>query len=116
MMASTSCSQVSKKDAIGGGILHAISAICSSDITPGPLGILDTSPSAAAPYWIASCASGRLAMQQIFTLGLAVGCMLRGYQSREPVVRMVGEIADFANYPVQGLTTILVAHWLTIKA
>jgi hypothetical protein len=40
-------------------------------MTPGPLGIADTKPSADAPRSSASLASARLAMQQILTLG---GC------------------------------------------
>jgi hypothetical protein len=63
---------VSRKVATPGGIRAAICAITSSGITPGPLGILETRPSAAAPASIAIQASSRLRMQQIFTLGLHV--------------------------------------------
>jgi hypothetical protein len=42
----------------------------------------DTKPSADAPHSIASCASSRLLMQQIFTLGLLVGFIAREYQGR----------------------------------
>lgn len=47
-----------------------IAAINSAAITPGPLGIPETSPSADAPQPIASLASSGLLMQQIFTRGL----------------------------------------------
>ncbi|HEY4932965.1 MAG TPA: hypothetical protein VII23_15450, partial [Terriglobales bacterium] len=59
MIASASVSHVSKKEATSGGIAATISEINSSEITPGPLGILDTSPNAQAPCLIASCASCR---------------------------------------------------------
>src|SRR5882762_376581 len=84
MMASTSCSLVSRNEATGGGTLAAIAAICCSEITPGPLGIFDTNPSAAAPCPTASLASVRLEMQQIFTLGRVLGCIRRGYQNARP--------------------------------
>ena len=54
----------------------AMWAIASSGITPGPLGILETNPSAAAPASIAISASSGLLMQQIFTLGLCVARIL----------------------------------------
>ena len=44
-----------------------ISAMRSSEIGPGPLGIAETNPSAEAPYRIAISASSKLLMQQIFT-------------------------------------------------
>ena len=69
MIVSTSCAQVSRNVAIGGGTLRAICAINSSGIGPGPLGIADTSPTADAPYPIASFASSMLAMQQILIRG-----------------------------------------------
>jgi len=47
----------------------AISAIRPSSMTPGPLGIDETSPSAEAPAETARRASARLEMQQIFTRG-----------------------------------------------
>src|SRR5204863_9244633 len=64
MIDPTSRLQVSRNDAIGGGIRAAISAMRSSAIGPGPLGIADTSPSAEAPCRTASSASEMLAMQQ----------------------------------------------------
>ena len=54
---------------MGGGTVAAISAICSSRITPGPLGIAETRPNADAPQAIASAASSTLLMQQILTRG-----------------------------------------------
>src|SRR5437773_1286707 len=48
-------------------------AIKSSGMTPGPLGISETSPRAEAPYRIAIQASSSVPMQQILTLGLLVG-------------------------------------------
>src|SRR6185312_343062 len=70
MIASASLRQVSRNVAIGGGAAAAISAIASSPIVPGPLGIAETSPSASAPQRIASCASATLLMQQILTRGM----------------------------------------------
>ena len=66
---------------MGGGTFAAICAISSSEMTPGPLGMWDTSPSAEAPYFIASSASPKLAMQQILTRGWSVGCMAGDYLS-----------------------------------
>src|ERR1700684_2267968 len=77
MTLSASCLDVSKKVAIGGGIDAAISAICSSEITPGPLGMAETKPTALAPQSIASRASSRLEMQQILTRGGLVAFMSR---------------------------------------
>ena len=54
---------------MGGGTLAAISAISGSAIGPGPLGMAETRPSALAPSDMASRASSRLAIQQIFTYG-----------------------------------------------
>lgn len=48
----------------------------SSAIGPGPLGICETRPKAEAPHSIAIAASSTLAMQQIFTLGWRIGCIL----------------------------------------
>jgi len=42
-------------------------------MTPGPLGIFDTNPTAEAPYVIAFQASSIDWMQQILTRGLFVG-------------------------------------------
>src|SRR5439155_500495 len=69
MMASGECSLVRRKVAIGGGTVSAIRAIASSEMTPGPLGIAETRPNAAAPQPIASTASAGELMQQILTLG-----------------------------------------------
>src|SRR5690349_174489 len=68
-----SCKHVSKNELTPGGIVAAISAINSSGIGPGPLGIADTNPTADAPCSIASHASATLAIQQIFTRGLENG-------------------------------------------
>jgi len=54
------------------GTVAAISAISSSEITPGPLGMLETKPSDDAPHSTASAASSTLLMQQIFTRGTRV--------------------------------------------
>jgi hypothetical protein len=48
----------------------AIFAISSSPITPGPLGMCETRPSADAPQSMARAASSTLAMQQIFIRGV----------------------------------------------
>jgi hypothetical protein len=69
MIERASCSHVSRNVATVGGTRAAISAINSSAITPGPLGICDTSPTADAPHSTAMRASSRFAMQQIFTRG-----------------------------------------------
>jgi hypothetical protein len=82
IMASQSCFDVSRNVATGGGTRAAIRGIRSSSITPGPLGMCDTKPSADAPHSIASSASSRVLMQQIFTLGLLVGFIAREYQGR----------------------------------
>src|SRR5689334_21846030 len=73
MIAATFCSQVNRNELTPGGIVAAISAISSSAIGPGPLGIADTNPTAEAPCSIASHASATLAIQQIFTRGLENG-------------------------------------------
>ena len=57
MISAACCLQVSRKLATPGGMLAAISAIRASGIGPGPLGIADTNPTAAAPYRSASAAS-----------------------------------------------------------
>src|ERR1041385_4234454 len=73
MIEAASCKHVSKNELTPGGIVAAISAINSSGIGPGPLGIADTSPTADAPASIAIHASSTLAIQQIFTRGFVVG-------------------------------------------
>jgi hypothetical protein len=69
MMACGECSLVSRNVAIGGGTVAAIRAIASSEITPGPLGMAETSPTAEAPQVIACAASAGDLIQQIFTRG-----------------------------------------------
>jgi hypothetical protein len=69
MIAFESRLQVRRNVATPGGTDAAISAIASSEITPGPLGIADTSPTAEAPYRMAMAASATLLMQQILTRG-----------------------------------------------
>jgi hypothetical protein len=64
--------QVRRKVAIGGGTCRAISAMADSEITPGPLGIAETSPNAEAPRAIAVRASSGEAMQQTLIRGMAL--------------------------------------------
>ena len=66
-MAAGSTFDVSRKVPRAGGAAAAIAAIRSSPITPGPLGIAETSPMASAPAATAACASATLEMQQILT-------------------------------------------------
>ena len=70
MRTSLAVAEVSRKVAIGGGIRPAISAMLSSGIIPGPLGIEETRPNAEAPLAMEAHASSRDAMQQILTRGL----------------------------------------------
>src|SRR5271169_2310788 len=79
MMPAVSCREVSKNVATGGGTRAAMSAISSSEITPGPLGIAETRPSAAAPCSMARTASSPLEIQQILTRGRFVPFILRDY-------------------------------------
>jgi hypothetical protein len=44
-------------------------------MTPGPLGMFETKPSADAPHAMARAASSTLPMQQIFTRGVRVAFM-----------------------------------------
>ena len=53
---------------IGGGTVDTISAINVSLITPGPLGISETKPRAAAPALMANLASSGELMQHILIL------------------------------------------------
>ena len=53
--------------AIGGGTAAEIFAMRDSEMTPGPLGISDTKPSADAPRRTASRPSSIDVMQQILT-------------------------------------------------
>ena len=59
---------VSRKVATPGGTDSAIERMRRSGIGPGPLGIADTSPTALAPWAIASRASSTLCMQQTLNL------------------------------------------------
>ena len=77
---SASVAQVSRKVATPGGTRAAISAISSSAITPGPLGMVETSPSAEAPARIAAHASSTDEMQQTLMRGRAVGSIPRPYR------------------------------------
>jgi hypothetical protein len=61
-------------------------AITSSEMTPGPLGILETRPSAAAPASMAITASSRLRMQQIFTRGLRVARIRYPYHPKRDTI------------------------------
>jgi len=54
-------------------------AMVLSGITPGPLGISETSPNADAPYRMESHASLALAMQQILILGLRKGSIFYSF-------------------------------------
>src|SRR5581483_6498994 len=76
IISAESCLQVRRNEVIPGGTSAAISAIRSSLITPGPLGMCDTRPSADAPHSMAIAASSMLAMQQTFTRGLRAGFIL----------------------------------------
>src|SRR6266852_3649804 len=75
MMPATLCREVRRNVPIGGGTVAAISAMSSSSMTPGPLGMLETRPSADDPHLIARAASSTLPMQQIFTRGVRVAFM-----------------------------------------
>src|SRR6185436_4491498 len=84
MIEAASCKHVSRNELTPGGTIAAISAIRSSGIGPGPLGIADTKPIAFAPASIAIHASSMLAMQQIFTRGLFVDFMIDAWTQSEP--------------------------------
>src|SRR6266436_3438957 len=71
-MVSTDVAEVSRKVPIAGGMCRAMSAIASSEITPGPLGMAETSPTAEAPQEIAARASASEAMQQILIRGIVL--------------------------------------------
>src|SRR5438093_9849539 len=73
----TSCPHVRRNGATGGGTAAAIAAMRSSGMTPGPLGISETRPRAAAPALTAARASATLWMQQTFTRGTGVGSTAR---------------------------------------
>lgn len=68
MIASALVSQLSRNVSTESATAATISAINSSSIGPGPLGMRDTSPIADAPSSMAVLASSTLAIQQIFTL------------------------------------------------
>ena len=57
-----------------GGTILEIVKISSSEITPGPLGILATRPNADAPKLTAILASSIELMQHIFTL-VVISCL-----------------------------------------
>ena len=65
MIAAESCRHVSRKADTPGGTVAATREIRDSSITPGPLGILETRPTAEAPAATAMDASSRLLIQQI---------------------------------------------------
>ena len=73
MIEAASCLLVSRNVDTPGGTVPAIAAMVSSGITPGPLGMANTSPIADAPESTAICASLMLPMQQILTRGMADG-------------------------------------------
>src|ERR1700730_5529582 len=75
MISATLCREVSRNVPIAGGTVAAISAIRSSLMTPGPLGMFETKPSADAPQAMARAASSTLPMQQTFTRGVRVARM-----------------------------------------
>src|ERR1035438_5006359 len=74
-MSATLCRAVNRNVPMAGGTVAAISAIRLSLMTPGPLGMSETRPSADAPHSMARAASSTLPMQQIFTRGARVGFM-----------------------------------------
>src|SRR5439155_6488656 len=65
--------QVSRNAETGGGTAAAMTAIVSSGITPGPLGMSETRPTAEAPARIAARASATLWMQHSLTRGKRLG-------------------------------------------
>src|SRR5687767_14007203 len=93
-MEAASCLQVSRKVATGGGTRAAISAMSPSSITPGPLGISETSPTADAPHSTTRRISSTLAMQQTLTRGRVVIVFER---AASPFRR--GELRDDLNRP-----------------
>ena len=78
MIEFAACCCVSRKDETAGGIERAISAIKSSESTPGPLGMSDTNPIPDAPAEMASLASATLLIQQIFTNGCDISQLQNG--------------------------------------
>src|SRR5712671_8111131 len=69
MIGSAVVSQVRRNVATPAGTVPAISRMRDSGIGPGPLGILETKPTADAPMRTAIAASASDAMQQILTRG-----------------------------------------------
>jgi hypothetical protein len=67
MISAESVRLVRRKVATGGGTVTAISVMRTSEMTPAPLGISETRPSADAPRRTARHASSIELMQQIFT-------------------------------------------------
>src|SRR5438093_304647 len=82
-MASASRRQVRRKVEMPGGAAAATALIVSSSITPGPLGISETRPSAAAPDSTASRASSVSRMQQTFTRTGADGTDVSAFRARD---------------------------------
>src|ERR1043165_5957944 len=83
-ISSASWLQVRRNVAMGGGTAAAISAMRSHGITPGPLGIAETRPSADAPASMARRASSMEAMQQILMRGRTPPSYLSSRLLRHP--------------------------------
>ena len=85
--------------------MEAISAICRSLITPGPLGMCETRPKADAPYSMANAASSTLPMQQIFTRGVTVALMQPLFAVGNPDVldqgRVLKKPASLGNFGIE---------------
>ena len=78
--------------ATAGGADAATAAIVSSSMTPGPLGISDTSPSADAPAPTARRASSTSRMQQILTrTAAAMGLSARARAAAGQRAHVIGE-------------------------
>ena len=111
MISKGSCLEVNRKDETEGGIVLAISAISSSGIGPGPLGISETNPTAEAPYLMASHASSTLAIQQILTLGFLTGFSIAPLLSDSIFQKLICivkdlEVAFSAMYPLRSKTDL----------
>jgi hypothetical protein len=98
---------VSRKVATPGGTTAAISAIVSSGITPGPLGIAETRPRAEAPWRTAVQASSRERMQQILTRGRAVA------STGPTIARMIDGLARAleGHHPADAEETADLGRW-----
>src|SRR2546425_6720974 len=88
-----SCRQVRRNGDTGGGTVAAMAAMRSSGMTPGPLGMSETRPRAAAPTATAARASATLWMQQTLTRGAAVGSKERA-SGRRPAALSLDELAQ----------------------